>query len=216
MAAKRKPFTARVCLVAQAALDLDAYGLLFERRLSIKVAAESDFRATSLWNAMRSEPQYVFVIADTASAVVQEALQMIARLRPAAQIVAVSAAFDPEQIEAWGRCPLNGYIVKDGGVEEFLAALDNLRAGHDYYSSGVRSVLDRCAQRQDGLRRLSGREAELLPLLARGMTLREAAEKLEIGYKTADSYRTSLLRKLGLHDRVQLARYAIRQRIIDP
>ena len=59
-------------------------------------------------------------------------------------------------------------------------------------------------------------ETELLPLLAQGLTLREAAARMAIGYKTADSYRTSLLRKLGVRDRVELARYAIRERIIEP
>ena len=48
------------------------------------------------------------------------------------------------------------------------------------------------------------------------MTLRNAATKMTVSYKTADSYRTSLLRKLGLHDRVELARYAIRERIVEP
>ena len=63
---------------------------------------------------------------------------------------------------------------------------------------------------------LSQREVELLPLLARGLKLRDAAHKMMVSYKTADSYRTSLLRKLGIRDRVELARYAIRERIIDP
>jgi DNA-binding NarL/FixJ family response regulator len=53
-------------------------------------------------------------------------------------------------------------------------------------------------------------------LLARGLTLREAASKMTVSYKTADSYRTSLLRKLGLRDRVDLARYAIREHIVEP
>ena len=64
--------------------------------------------------------------------------------------------------------------------------------------------------------RLSRRETELLPLLARGLTLRDAAATMSISYKTADSYRSSLLRKLNIRDRVELARYAIRQRIIEP
>lgn len=65
------------------------------------------------------------------------------------------------------------------------------------------------------LPRLSRRETELLPLLARGLSLRDAAARMAVSYKTADSYRTSLLRKLGVKDRVELARYAIRERIID-
>jgi len=55
-----------------------------------------------------------------------------------------------------------------------------------------------------------------LPLIARGMRLRDAAASMSVSYKTADSYRTSLLRKLGVRDRVELARLAIRERIIEP
>lgn len=65
------------------------------------------------------------------------------------------------------------------------------------------------------LQSLSPREMELLPLLAAGLTLHAAAKKLGITYKTADSYRSNLLRKLGIRDRIQLARFAIREGIIE-
>lgn len=68
----------------------------------------------------------------------------------------------------------------------------------------------RGAARANGSPRLSRRETELLPLLARSLTLRDAAVQM------ADSYRSNLLRKLGIRDRVELARYAIRQQIIQP
>lgn len=48
------------------------------------------------------------------------------------------------------------------------------------------------------------------------LNLPDAAQKMTVSYKTADSYRTSLLRKLGLRDRVELAGQAIRERIVDP
>lgn len=62
--------------------------------------------------------------------------------------------------------------------------------------------------------KLTKTEAQLLPLLASGLTLRDAAKTLAISYKTADNSRTRLFRKLGLSDRVQLARFAIREGII--
>ena len=72
-------------------------------------------------------------------------------------------------------------------------------------------------RRRDGLNGvpLSPRESELLPLLARGMKLRDSAARMSITYKTADSHRTRLMRKLGVQSRVELARYAIRKHIID-
>jgi len=80
----------------------------------------------------------------------------------------------------------------------------------------VRAAIEKGQGAARGLATLSQREIELLPLLARGMTLREAASKMAVSYKTADSYRTSLLRKLGVRGRVELARLAIRERIIEP
>lgn len=57
---------------------------------------------------------------------------------------------------------------------------------------------------------LSVREKELLVLLGRGASLKGVSAALNIAYKTADNRKMALMRKLGIHDRVQLARYAIR------
>jgi DNA-binding NarL/FixJ family response regulator len=88
--------------------------------------------------------------------------------------------------------------------------------GQGYFPAGIREAFRAGREHKIGEARLSKRESELLPLLARGLTLREAAERMTVSYKTADSYRTNLLRKLRVRDRVELARYAIRQGIIEP
>jgi DNA-binding NarL/FixJ family response regulator len=207
---------AAVHLMSQSALDRLAYRRLLADELHLRVVADSDFRPASVWAAMRCRPDLILVDADTPHPDVVDALQMIARLRPEASIVAISVAVDPQEVEAWGRCPLQGYVVKDGGVDELRTAVDTVLAGREYFSPNTREPFNRGATRARGTQQLSRREAELLPLLARGLTLREAALQMTISYKTADSYRSNLLRKLGIRDRVELARYAIRQRIIDP
>lgn len=63
---------------------------------------------------------------------------------------------------------------------------------------------------------LSQVELDLLPLIASGLPLRDAARALAISYKTADNSRTRIFRKLGVRDRMQLARFAIREGIIPP
>ncbi len=205
-----------VYLLGHSVLDRLAYRRLLVEELGLTVCVDSDFRPTAVWAALRCQPQLALVDADVPRPEVTDALRMISRLRPDTQILLVSAAVEPAQIEPWSRCKLNGYVVKDGGIDELRGAIDALRAGREYYSPGIRQALTRSPQRTDGTVKLTAREAELLPLLARGMTLREAAKQMTISYKTADSYRSSLLRKLGIHDRVELARYAIRARIIDP
>ncbi|MBU0637372.1 MAG: response regulator transcription factor [Planctomycetes bacterium] len=205
-----------ICLLGQSALDRRAYRLLLRMELRHEVAVEADFAPTSVWAAMRTRPALVLVDADVASAEIVEAVQMIARLRPETAILVLSAAVEPRQVQAWGTCPISGYVVKDGGLEDLRAALKAVLAGGRFFSDGVRAALRSGQAGRDGKPKLSRRETELLPLLAVGLTLREAASKMTISYKTADSYRTSLLRKLGLRDRIQLVRYAIRQRIVEP
>lgn len=205
-----------VYLMGRSALDRLAYTILLRDECDQNVAVDSDFAPTSIWVAMRARPDLVLLVADNPSPDVLDGAQMVARLRPATRIVVISATVEPTQVESWGRCPLHGYVVKDGGVEELHNALAAMRAGREYFSPGIQAALKRATSRRDGAAKLSRREAELLPLLATGMTLREAAAQLTVSYKTADSYRTSLLRKLGVHDRVELARYAIRERIIEP
>lgn len=204
-----------ICLMGQSNLDRAAYRRLLEGELAVRVVAECDFKPTSVWLALRTRSALVVANADLPAADVVDALQMVARLNGDVRVLVISAAIEAAQIDAWGRCAMHGYVVKDGGVAELRAGIETLLAGGRYFSPGIRPALQRAAGQGNGAVRLSRREAELLPLLARGMTLRDAAARMTVSYKTADSYRSSLLRKLGLHDRVGLARYAIRERIIE-
>jgi DNA-binding NarL/FixJ family response regulator len=206
----------RIHLMGHSVLDRLAYRHLLSAELRQEIEVESGFTPTAVWTAMRSKPDVVLVEADVPTSEVTDALQMVARLRPEARILIISAAVEPALVESWGRCPMHGYVVKDGGLAEFREAVAAIVDGESYYSVGTRPALERGASRANGRAQLSRRESELLPLLARGLTLREAACRMAISYKTADSYRTSLLRKLDVHDRVGLARYAIRKRIIEP
>jgi len=63
---------------------------------------------------------------------------------------------------------------------------------------------------------LTAREAEVLRLLADGLTSREIAVRLRIGFKTATSHRNNILTKLGVHSTVSAVRWAIRKGIIEP
>jgi len=204
-----------ICLLANSLLDRLAYRLLLRLELGYELTGESSFAPASVWAALRRKPNLVLIDADTAQAQAIEAAQMISRLQPAARILVIGTAVDPLDLQAWSRCRIHGYVVKDGGLEELRTALAALLDNRQHFSEGIRQAIRPSVSDRQKVR-LSPREQELLPLLARGLTLREAAQRMTVSYKTADSYRTNLLRKLGLRDRVELARYAIRERIIDP
>lgn len=205
-----------IYLLGPSALDRQAYRLLLQEELRVSVTVESGFAPVAVWSAMRARPDLALVTADHATPEVRDAVQMIPRLRRQTRILVASASVDETVLRDWGRCGIAGYVVKDAGTEELRPAIQAVLAGRSYFSAGVREAIEKGQDCAHGLALLSQREVELLPLLARGMTLREAASKMAVSYKTADSYRTNLLRKLGVRGRVELARFAIRERIIDP
>ena len=204
---------AAVYVVSNSPLDRHAYRLLLERELQLAVTAESGFAAVDVWAAMRAEPDLALVLAERASPQVHDALHVISHMSRQTRALIVSGTADGAAASRWNRTAVHGIVAKQDGVAALREAIAAVLEGKSYFSSGV---ADSPRSSNNGSTPLSLRETELLPLLATGLTLRDAAAKMAISYKTADSYRTSLLRKLGLHDRVALARYAIREGIIDP
>lgn len=139
---------------------------------------------------------------------------MIQRLQSDVRILILSGLEEPRQVAAWRPCDVDGYVPKSAAPDDVRAAVQALESGATWIPAALREELTGSRHPAAEHEHLSPREAELLPLLARGMTLREAAREMAISYKTADCYRTSLLRKLRVRDRVGLVLYAIRERII--
>ncbi len=204
-----------ICLLAATLLERQAYRRLIEAELGRAIDTDSDFSAVSIWQALRQHPSLVVCVSDAPASDVRDVLGMVQRLEPKAQILVVSGAMGPGQLDAWADCPLHGFVVKSGGIAELGAAMRTVLRGGEFFSAGVKQALAGVNRSNGRLHQLTRREAELLPLLARGLSLREAAASMTVSYKTADSYRTSLLRKLGVRDRVELARFAIREKIVD-
>lgn len=92
-----------------------------------------------------------------------------------------------------------GVISKDRVISDLLEAVGQ--------GAGSQQRLRR--RRPTSLGPITNREAEVLGLLAVGHTVREVAELLELSHKTVDAHKTNLMRKLGLHSRLELYRYAV-------
>ena len=83
-------------------------------------------------------------------------------------------------------------------------------------SALVRDFLDRPATTSEAFDPLTPRELEILKLIAEAHTSKEIAETLFISVKTVERHRANILEKLGMRDRVELTRYAIRRGLIQP
>lgn len=116
-----------------------------------------------------------------------------------------------------------GYLTKDEPPGEVVAAVRAVAAGEVRFS---RAVLDRIALDTKGPRVVSGdaarvegltaRELEVVRLIARGHAQKQVATDLAISIKTVQHHLASAMDKLGIHDRVELARFAIREGLVEP
>ncbi len=109
-----------------------------------------------------------------------------------------------------------GYIMKQAASEQLLVALRQVLSGEVYVSEAVSTVLGQsrpgsavASVGNDPIGRLSNRELQVLNLIGRGQSSREAAEALGLSVKTVETHRQSLKRKLNLATNAQLVQYAI-------
>jgi len=115
-----------------------------------------------------------------------------------------------------------GYVLKSDAGRDLVTAVDAVRKHKPFFTSRVAEMVlsgyltgstDPPPRRPS---RLTGREREIVQLLAEGKSNKEVATALGISVKTAETHRTNILRKLDLHSISEVVRYAIRNKIIEP
>jgi DNA-binding NarL/FixJ family response regulator len=117
----------------------------------------------------------------------------------------------------------NGYVSKQDTVDVLMTAISKVAQGGFYFSESILSRLSiekgRIKLKEPAnaaIALLTRRERQLLTHLGQGASLKEAAAAMHVSYKTADNQKASLMRKLNIHDRVELARFAIREKLVRP
>ena len=112
-----------------------------------------------------------------------------------------------------------GYIMKDAPASQLIFAINSVYKGERYLSPGVlgKVVTGYVKNSQRPLTsydRLSAREREILKLLAEGLSVKEIAVMLNLSTKTVDVHKYNMMRKIDVHDRTELIKYAIQKRLI--
>lgn len=146
------------------------------------------------------------------------AAKAIKASRPDVLILYVSAFFNDHYIDSALAAHASGYITKDEPPEAIVRAIRSASAGSPYFSPQVQS---RIVVASEGVRLaeagrtraslLTPRELEVLRYIARGLPKKEIAATMHVSVKTVSRHTENLMEKLGIHDRVDLARFAIRE-----
>ena len=147
-------------------------------------------------------------------------LEVIRKVREAnspCKLVVLSISRDEKMVLEALRAGANGYLLKDGPARHLLDAISYILDGGVYISPLLRReyLLEapRKAPAEDPLASLSRREYEVFSFLVDGMRPKDIAKLLDISPKTVDTYRSNIMRKLGIHDLVGLVKFAINRNL---
>ena len=152
----------------------------------------------------------------------------VIRQDPAARVLILSASGEQADVLAAVKAGATGYLVKSASREELLAAVRRVAAGDTVFTAGLAGLV------LGEFRRLSGgvpedapddsvhrpelteRETEVLRMVAKGMSYKQIADRLVLSHRTVQNHVQNTLRKLQMHNRVELTRYAIEQGLDEP
>ncbi len=148
----------------------------------------------------------------------------VLRQDPSARVLILSASGEQEDVLEAVKAGATGYLVKSASRKELLDAVRRVANGDTVFTPGLaglvlgeyRRLSDTPAASADpDTPRLTDRETEVLRLVAKGLSYKQIAERLFLSHRTVQNHVQNTLRKLQLHNRVQLVRYAIEQGLDD-
>ena len=139
------------------------------------------------------------------------------------QKIAILSITDSEQvIQEALRAGAKAYILKSDGAKDLIVAIEALQLNRTYFNSRIGEIVlngflntgKLPSKRASILPDLTAREPEIVQLLAEGKSTKEVAVTLGVSVKTAETHRSNLMRKLGLHCLSELVLYAVRNNIV--
>jgi len=208
----------RVLLVDDHMLVRDVLGERLNREPGISVVAKAVNAEEAIALCVAHTPDIVLMDIDMPGLICFDAAERIMATQPKTRIIFLSAFFNDRYIEQALRIQARGYVTKREPPEVVIGAVREVAAGGIFFSQDVRA---RMVVGDDGVRlleeaatrssTLTPRELEVLRYVARGLSKKEIASTMSISVKTIENHCGSLMGKLGIHDRVVLARYAIRE-----
>jgi two-component system, NarL family, response regulator NreC len=207
----------RILLADDHKMFRDGLRALLSSRPDLEVVGEAEDGLATLELAMRLHPD--IVILDLAMPRLHgiEVVRRLAADLPQARVIILSMHSDRRFVVESLRAGAAAYVLKEAGFTELAEVIDDVRAGRLYLSPAVAEQVIRdyvrLAEAEDGsaLAVLSGREREVMQLIAGGQSTKEIAGELHVSVKTVESHRKQIMAKLGLHSVAELTKYAIRE-----
>ena len=211
----------RLLLVDDHAVVRSGLKMLLSGHSEMEIVGEAGTAEEALELAGQTHPDVILMDIGLPDKTGIEATREIKKKFPEVKIVALTIHEDEEYFFQMLNAGASGYVPKRAAPEELLTAIRAAAAGEVYLYPSLAKLLvqdylsaDRPAEEKANLDGLTDREHEVLTQLAEGASNEEIATTLVISPKTVERHRENIMKKLNLHSRAELVRYAIRKGII--
>jgi DNA-binding NarL/FixJ family response regulator len=192
--------------------------LLIERQADMQVVAEATDGVEAFERAIQTRPDLAVLDVSMPRLTGLQAARQIKAHLPDCQVLMLSMHDDQRYVFDALKAGASGYVLKREVDNALLDAIRAVHRGEAFLTNAVERSLIRDWMNDGSAgpeEPLSPREQEVLKLIAEAFTNREIAETLHLAEKTVESHRANILRKLGMRDRVELVRYAVRRGLIE-
>jgi DNA-binding NarL/FixJ family response regulator len=216
--------TKKIVIIDDHPLFREGLKSIIARDQEFVVVGEAGDARRGLEEVKRQTPDLVIVDISLPDKSGIEVARSIRNRFPGTRILIVSMHSKIDYIVEAFQAGATGYIVKESASDRLILGLETVLSGEYFLDSSIsHAVVEKLLK--EPLREsrvedadygsLTPREQEVMRLLAEGFTVREIADKLYISPKTVENHRSNLMRKLGLHNAIELVRYAARLGLID-
>jgi DNA-binding NarL/FixJ family response regulator len=187
----------------------------------LEVVATASTGTEALTRAKAARPQVVVLDLQIPAPTGVEVTAELVRDDPSVRVLILSASGEQDDVLQAVKAGATGYLVKSASRAELLAAVRRVAEGDTVFTPGLAGLVlgeyrrlsdtPAAASSDPDAPRLTERETEVLRLVAKGLSYKQIAERLYLSHRTVQNHVQNTLRKLQLHNRVQLVRYAIQQ-----
>ena len=211
----------RVLLADDHAILRDGIKSLLGKQNNIEVVAEATNGREAISRVAQFRPDVVVLDISMPLMDGLEATRQIKRESPDTKILVLTMHDDEEYFFQFLRAGASGYVTKRAASRELISAIEAASRGESFFCPSMAKHLlsdylrlDKTADHMKQ-QELTPREREVVKLIAEGYTNQQIADLLHRSVKTIESHRANILRKLDIHDSIELVKYAVRKKLIE-
>jgi two-component system response regulator NreC len=212
----------RIMLIEDHEMVRAGFQMLLEAQPDMEIVAQAESGEASIPLVSEFEPDVILLDISMPGMGGAETARILKAHHPDVKILAVTIHSNKAYLLEMLDAGVDGYLPKRAAAQELVNAIRAVFAGRTYIYTGLIDALvegyrtrTEEAPDEQGPEELTPRQRQVLRLIADGMTSQRIADQLELSVRTVDRHVENMMNRLGIHSRIELVKYAIREGLIE-